>query len=200
MNSSSQQFKHSEIKSGKAIIVSAPSGAGKTTIVHELLKMDFKLEFSVSATSRAIRGEEKEGEDYYFLSAEEFRTRIANDEFLEWEEVYPDQFYGTLKSEVRRIWDKGNNVIFDVDVVGGLNLKKYFNDNALALFIMPPSKAVLEERLKSRKTESEEKIQMRIDKASIEISRANEFDKVVVNDDLSHAISDARSFLRSFLS
>jgi guanylate kinase len=184
---------------GKAFIVSAPSGAGKTTIVHRLLDMNFKLEFSISATSRPKRGEEINAKDYYFLSAEEFRKRIDNDEFLEWEEVYPDQFYGTLKSEVQRIWDKGNQVIFDVDVIGGLNLKKYFNEDALAMFIMPPNQAVLEERLRMRKTETEEKIQMRIAKAGQEISKAKEFDRVVVNDNLSHAVGDAKLHLLNFL-
>lgn len=184
---------------GKAIIISAPSGAGKTTIVHKIIGMNFGLEFSISATSRPKRGEEIDGQDYYFLSADEFKEKIKNDEFLEWEEVYPDQFYGTLKSEVDRIWSKGNHVIFDVDVIGGLNLKRYFGAKGLSLFIMPPSIEVLKERLKSRKTETEEKIQMRINKASEEISKAKEFDKVIINDDLNHALTDTRHFLEIFL-
>ena len=185
---------------GKAIIVSAPSGAGKTTIVHRLLEMNLKLEFSVSATSRPKRGEEIDKQDYYFLSADEFRNKIKNNEFLEWEEVYPDQFYGTLKSEVARIWEKGNHVIFDVDVIGGLNLKEFFNEKALAIFIMPPNQETLENRLRSRKTETEEKIQMRIAKAGQEITKAKEFDKVVVNDDLAHAVGDTKMHLINFFS
>jgi guanylate kinase len=184
---------------GKCIIISAPSGAGKTTIVHHLLKIFPELEFSVSATSRPKRPNEEDGKDYYFLSPEEFKKRIENKEFIEWEEVYPNQFYGTLKSEIERIWNSGKHVIFDVDVVGGLNLKKIFKDKALAIFIMPPSLEELEKRLRQRKTEPEEKIRMRLEKAQQEISRAKEFDKIVVNDNLTHAVADAEKFVRDFL-
>ncbi|RMG75925.1 MAG: guanylate kinase [Bacteroidetes bacterium] len=186
-------------KKGKCIIISAPSGAGKTTIVHHLLKIFPELEFSVSATSRPRRANEQNGKDYYFLSPEEFKKRIENNEFIEWEEVYPNQYYGTLKSEIERIWNEGKHVIFDVDVVGGLNLKKIFKDRALAIFIMPPSMEVLEERLRQRKTEAEEKIKMRLNKAKEEIAKAKEFDKIVVNDNLSHAVADAEKFIRNFL-
>lgn len=184
---------------GKLIIVSAPSGAGKTTIVRQLLASDLPLEFSVSACSRDQRGEEVDGKDYYFLGVEGFKSAIQEDKFLEWEEVYPDQFYGTLHSEVERIWKKGNAVIFDIDVVGGLNLKKKFGDDALSVFIMPPSTEELEARLRSRKTESEEKINMRIGKASQELSRSDEFDQVVVNKELDVAVANADRLIREFL-
>lgn len=187
------------MEEGKCIIVSAPSGAGKTTIVHQLLKMDLGLEFSISATSREIRQNEVNAKDYFFLSAEEFRDKIDNNRFLEWEEVYPDQFYGTLRSEIHRIWSKGHHVIFDVDVVGGLNLKKIFGEQALAIFIMPPSIDALKERLTNRRTESPEKLKLRLDKAEKELSYAKEFDKVVVNDNLSHAIGDTEKLVRKFI-
>lgn len=184
---------------GKLIIVSAPSGAGKTTIVKQLLEGELPLEFSVSACSRERRGEEVDGKDYYFLGIEGFKKAISDKSFLEWEEVYPDQFYGTLHSEVERIWKKGNSVIFDIDVIGGLNLKSKFGHNALSLFIMPPSTDVLEARLRSRKTESEEKINMRISKAGQELSRATEFDHIVVNKELDVAVEETGKLIREFL-
>ena len=184
---------------GKLVIFSAPSGAGKTTIVHSLLKKIPTLEFSVSETSRAPRGDEAHGVDYYFLSADEFRARVNKDEFVEWEEVYPGQFYGTLFSEVERIWRKGHHVIFDVDVKGGLNLKKKFQANALAIFVRPPSLDALEERLRYRATEPEEKIKMRIAKAASELSFENRFDATVVNDNLENAIAEAENLVKKFL-
>ncbi|MBU0765301.1 MAG: guanylate kinase [Bacteroidetes bacterium] len=184
---------------GKLIIVSAPSGAGKTTIIKQLLKQDFRLEFSVSACSRKMRAGEKHGVDYYFMSAGEFRNKIAADEFLEWEEVYTDHLYGTLKSEVDRIWNKGNNVIFDVDVKGGINIKKYYGKEALSLFIMPPSVEELEKRLRSRSTDSDKDIKTRIDKAKEEISRSGSFDRIIINDDLDTAIREAIETVGNFL-
>jgi guanylate kinase len=185
---------------GKLVIFSAPSGAGKTTIVHHLLNVIPQLEFSVSATSRAPRGDEQHGVDYYFLSADEFRKRVAAGEFIEHEEVYPDQFYGTLLSEVERIWRKGHHVIFDVDVKGGLNLKKQFGDAALSIFVRPPSVEALEQRLRHRATEPEEKIRMRITKATHELSFEPQFDRCIVNDELQRALAEAESLVRNFLS
>ena len=182
-----------------AIIISAPSGAGKTTIVHHLLKMIPHLEFSISATSREKRPGEKNGKDYFFISPEEFKKKIQSGELMEWEEVYPGCFYGTLRSEVEKIWERGNIVAFDVDVIGGLNLKKKIKKNALALFIMPPQIEELEKRLKSRGTESSEKLAMRVYKAKEEMARAKFFDKVVVNDSLPHALADAEQLVRDFL-
>ena len=184
---------------GKLIIFSAPSGAGKTTIVHSLLKSIPSLEFSVSATCRSPRGDEHHGVDYYFLSPDEFRARVNRDEFVEWEEVYPGQLYGTLLSEVERIWRKGHTVIFDVDVKGGLNLKKKFGDLALAIFVRPPSMDALEQRLRHRATEPEEKIKMRIAKAASELSFEPRFDITVVNDNLERAVNDAETQVKKFL-
>ncbi|HET6991927.1 MAG TPA: guanylate kinase [Bacteroidia bacterium] len=184
---------------GKLVIFSAPSGAGKTTIVHRLIADIPTLEFSVSATSRAPRGDEAHGVDYYFISPDEFRTRINSDEFVEWEEVYPGQMYGTLLSEVDRIWRKGHHVIFDVDVKGGLNLKKKFGADALAIFVRPPSMDALEERLRHRATEPEEKIKMRLSKAASELSFENRFDYVLVNDNLERAVAEASSVVKKFL-
>jgi len=184
---------------GKLIIFSAPSGAGKTTIVRHLLEKNLNLEFSVSATSRAPRHNETHGKDYYFLSAEEFKKKITNDEFLEWEEVYNGNYYGTLKSEVDRIRDLGKNVIFDVDVVGGLNIKKFYDDEALAIFVQPPSVDELRTRLKNRSTETEEKIQMRIAKAEQELRVAGEFDVAITNNDLTQACKEAEELIREFL-
>lgn len=187
------------MENGKLVIFSAPSGAGKTTIVHHLLKTFPSLEFSVSATSRALRGDEQHGVDYYFLSVEEFRKRVDNNEFVEWEEVYPGQMYGTLKSEVERIWRKGHHVIFDVDVKGGINLTKQFGERALSVFVMPPSIETLEQRLRYRATESEEKIQMRLAKAKRELDEAVHFDTVLINNNLEDALLRAEDLIRQFL-
>ncbi|GAB5416923.1 MAG: guanylate kinase [Crocinitomicaceae bacterium] len=184
---------------GKCIIFSAPSGAGKTTIVHNLLTRDLGLEFSVSACSRDPRPKEIDGKDYYFLGVEGFKEKIKDDAFIEWEEVYTNNFYGTLKSEMERIWSQGKSVIFDVDVIGGLNLKKQFQDNALAIFVKPPSYEELENRLRGRSTESEDKINQRMEKATKELAFAKEFDTVLVNDELSTACDQAASFVREFL-
>jgi len=184
---------------GKLIVFSAPSGAGKTTIVHYLLSKIPQLEFSISACSRTMRKGEKEGVDYYFLTVEEFRKKIEKEEFIEWEEVYPNQFYGTLKSEINRIWAKNKCVIFDVDVEGGLNLKKKFKEKALAVFVMPPSVKHLEERLKLRATETTESLRKRINKAEKEIKTANRFDKILLNDDLSTTCKEAEKIVLAFL-
>lgn len=184
---------------GKLIIFSAPSGAGKTTIVRHLLEKNLNLEFSISATSRAPRHNEIHGKDYYFLSEEEFKKKIKNNEFLEWEEVYKGVYYGSLKSEVERIRNLGKNVIFDVDVVGGLNIKKFYGDVALAVFVQPPSVEELRNRLKNRSTETEEKIQMRIAKAEHELSFAKKFDKLINNNDLMQACREAEELIREFL-
>jgi len=185
--------------SGKLIIFSAPSGAGKTTIVHHLLKVNKLLEFSVSACSRHRRGNEKNGADYYFLSVEEFKKRIENDEFIEWEEVYENNFYGTLRSEVERIWKMGKHVIFDVDVDGGLNLKKQFGTQALAIFVMPPSIESLEKRLKGRQTDTPESIAKRTAKAVLELKKANLFDKLLLNEHLHTAFAEAEKMVNEFL-
>ena len=184
---------------GKMVIFSAPSGAGKSTLVNYLLPQFPQLSFSISATSRAPRGQEEHGKDYYFLSSEEFKVRVAQDELLEWEEVYSGTYYGTLRTEVKRIWSEGKVVVFDIDVVGALNLKKQFGDRALALFVQAPSVEVLEQRLRGRATDSEEKIQQRVAKATVEMARAPEFDKVVVNDDLDTAKAEALAILKNFL-
>jgi guanylate kinase len=184
---------------GKAVIFSAPSGSGKTTIVRALLDEGLPLEFSISATSRDPRGEEKDGVDYHFLGINGFKNMIDADALVEWEEVYVDQFYGTLKSETERIWGKGNAVLFDVDVYGGIELKKQLGDQALALFIMPPSIKTLKERLKHRGTESQDKIDLRISKASEELEQREAFDQVIVNDDLHQAIADTRNAVLRFL-
>lgn len=185
--------------SGKLIIFSAPSGSGKTTIVQHLLDKGFNLEFSISACNRSPRGKEKHGKDYYFLSTDEFKHKIKNQEFIEWEEVYPGRFYGTLKSEVARIWEKGNTVLFDVDVVGGVNIKTQFGDKALSVFIMPPSVEALEQRLIKRATDSNEEIQKRVAKAEEEIAYARHFDFVILNDDLNRAKQEAEDLLHNFL-
>ena len=185
--------------SGKLIIFSAPSGSGKTTIVKELLKMFPQFEFSISATSRQPRGTEQNGVDYFFLSQEEFRQKVAADEFVEWEEVYNGTCYGTLKSEMQRIWQKGNVIIFDVDVMGGINLKRIFGQSACSVFIMPPSVEVLRERLIGRGTDSMETIEKRVAKADFELSKSGEFDHVVVNDVLEDAIAKTRDIISNFL-
>lgn len=185
--------------SGKCIIFSAPSGAGKTTIVKHLLGKDDRLKFSVSACSRDARVGEEHGKDYYFLGVEGFKNAIETDSFVEWEEVYPDNFYGTLKSELDRIWSLGKVVVFDVDVIGGLRLKKYFSDTALAVFVAPPNKEALEHRLRYRSTETEEKIQMRLAKSEKELSYAEQFDVVLTNDILENAFSQAELLVEKFL-
>ena len=185
--------------SGKLLIFSAPSGAGKTTIVKHLLTKNFKLEFSISATNRPMRPNEIDGKDYHFLSTKDFQNRISKDDFLEWEEVYKGCFYGTLKSEVDRITSNGNNVIFDVDVVGGLNIKKYYKDKALAVFIQPPSVEELENRLRGRSSDSEEVIKNRVDKFVYELSFAKRFDTIIVNDKLEDALNEAEKTLSQFL-
>jgi len=183
----------------KLIVISAPSGAGKTSIVHYLLKNMSELSFSVSACSRDKRENETNGVDYHFLGVEGFKKKIQEDAFLEWEEVYRNQFYGTLKSEVKRIWKEGKTVIFDVDVVGGLNIKKQSPKECLSIFIMPPSIDVLRERLSGRSSESEEKIEIRLNKASEEISRNQEFDTVILNDDFEIACKETLEVIRNFI-
>ena len=185
---------------GKLIVFSAPSGSGKTTIVRHLLsKEDLNLEFSISAASRASRGEEVNGKDYYFMSTEEFKKHIKNEDFLEWEEVYRDNFYGTLKSEVERIWAKGKNVIFDIDVAGGLRIKHKFPEETLAVFVKPASLDELQRRLKKRYTESEDKINMRIAKASVELATAPQFDVIIKNYDLEIALEEAYQLVKNFV-
>lgn len=184
---------------GKIIIFSAPSGSGKSTIVNHLLSLNLGLEFSISATSRAPRGQERDGVEYYFLSSEEFERRIAAGDFVESEEVYKGCYYGTLRSEVERIWAKGNVIVFDVDVKGGLNLKKIFGGDALTVFIQPPSVEELRKRLLGRGTDSLEKIEQRLAKAKEELAYADKFDTVIVNDDLQTAFSRAENVVRSFI-
>ncbi|MCF7566856.1 guanylate kinase [Sabulilitoribacter arenilitoris] len=187
-------------KKGKLIVFSAPSGSGKTTIVRHLLDIeDLNLEFSISATSREKRGEEIEGKDYYFLSAKAFKAKIKKDEFLEWEEVYRDNFYGTLKTEVKRIWAKGKHVIFDIDVSGGLRIKRKFPEQTLAVFVKPPSIDELKIRLKKRKTESDDKINMRVAKASAELATAPLFDVIIENDNLKKALNEAETLISDFV-
>jgi guanylate kinase len=188
------------MKGGKLIVFSAPSGSGKTTIVRYLLdQKELNLKFSVSATSRKPRGDEKDQEDYYFINLKDFKQHIKNGDFLEWEEVYRDNFYGTLKSEVERIWALGKNVIFDIDVVGGLRIKKKFPNETLAVFVKPPSIDELKIRLKKRKTESEDRINMRIAKASVELATAPQFDYIIENNDLETALLEAKKLVSDFL-
>ncbi len=184
---------------GKCIIFSAPSGAGKTTLVKHLLEQDLNLAFSISACTRAKRGNEIDGKDYYFFSIEDFKAQIESNAFIEWEEVYADHFYGTLKKEISRIWDMGMNVIFDVDVVGGLNLKKYFGDQALAIFVMPPSMKALEDRLRGRGTDSEDRIINRLNKAKKELVTADQFDHIILNGDLELAKKEAQTLVAKFI-
>jgi guanylate kinase len=185
--------------SGKAIIFCAPSGSGKTTIVKHLLAIDNRLMFSVSACTRNKRENEVHGKDYYFLTHQDFKEKIERDEFLEYEEVYGGNFYGTLKSEIDRIWALGKTVIFDVDVEGGLNIKKFFGQNALAVFVKPPSVTVLEQRLRYRSTETEETLRIRVEKAVLELSYENKFDHVILNDDLDTALGEAEHLINQFL-
>ena len=184
----------------KLVILSAPSGSGKTTIMKHLLSQpQLNLAFSISATSRAPRGKEEHGKDYYFMTVKAFKEQIAQGAFLEWEEVYKDNFYGTLRSEVERLWALGKNVVFDIDVVGGLNVKKLYPEQSLAIFVEPPSMAALEERLHQRHTESEEKIQMRLNKAAQELAVAHKFDVIIRNDHLSEALKEADRVVEEFL-
>jgi len=184
---------------GKLVIISAPSGAGKTTIVKHLLDSGLNLAFSVSATTRPIRGNETDGEDYFFLTVQEFKKKVENSEFVEWEEVYKDLFYGTLKSELEKIWANGQHVLFDVDVKGGINLKNKFGTKAIAIFVMPPSVGELENRLIKRGTDTIEKIRIRVEKAKEELKLANQFDTVIVNHQLDKAKEEASKIVSSFL-
>jgi len=188
------------MNNGKLIVFSAPSGSGKTTIVRHLLKQnELNLEFSISATSRNKRGNEVHGKDYYFLSLEDFKNKIKNDSFLEWEEVYRDNFYGTLKTEVERIWAIGKHVVFDIDVSGGLRIKRKFPEQTLSIFVKPPSIDELKIRLKKRKTESEDKINMRVAKASAELATAPLFDVIIENDNLDKALNEAYQLVNGFV-
>lgn len=184
---------------GKAILFSAPSGCGKTTIIGELMHYFDCFDFSISATSRQPRGQEQNGRDYYFLSREEFMRRVDKGDFLEWEEVYQGTCYGTLKSEISRIWDAGRVIVFDVDVNGGSNIKRYFGADALSIFVMPPSLAVLEQRLRSRGTDSEEAIEKRLARSAEELKKAPQFDVTIVNDDLQRAVTETRKVIEKFL-
>lgn len=194
------QSKVKPIMSNKVLIFSAPSGSGKSTVVGHILSLHPEIEFSVSATSRAPRGSEEDGVAYYFLSEEEFRARIERDEFVEYEEVYAGSFYGTLKSEVQRIWDKGHVIVFDVDVKGGVNLKRYFGEKALSVFIQAPSVEELRRRLVARGTDTPEAIDRRVAKAAEEMDFAPLFDRILVNDDLETALREAESMVDGFLS
>ncbi len=184
---------------GKVIIFSAPSGAGKTTIAKEILTSFDTIDFSISATSREMRKGERDGVDYYFLSPDEFRKKIDNNEFLEWQEVYPGSFYGTLYAEVQRIWDEGKHVMFDVDTLGGMNIKSIYMEKALSIFISPPSINALEERLRKRSTETEEGLQKRMSRAAFELSYAEKFDKIIVNENLQIAIEETKTVIRNFI-
>ena len=188
------------MEAGKLIVFSAPSGSGKTTIVRHLLAQpELNLAFSVSATSRPRRPKEKQGEHYYFMTISEFKNHIKNEDFLEWEEVYRDNFYGTLKSEVERLWSEGKHVIFDIDVVGGLRIKKKYPEQTLAVFVKPPSVDELKIRLKKRSTESDDKINMRIAKASVELATAPQFDRIIKNYDLDTALQEAYQLVVEFV-
>ncbi|MGM0496450.1 MAG: guanylate kinase [Bacteroidota bacterium] len=184
---------------GKLVIFSAPSGSGKTTLVRKLLEKDLNLEFSISACSRPKRDYEVNGRDYYFFNIDEFKKKIDSGDFVEWEEVYHDHFYGTLKSEIERIRNQGKNVIFDVDVKGGINLKETYKDNALALFVMPPSVEELERRLIDRSADEPDKIKLRIEKAESELKYAHKFDIIIYNDDLDEAVKEAEHAIREFI-
>lgn len=185
--------------SGKLVIISAPSGAGKTTIVNYLLSSDLGVEFSVSATTRKPRGKEINGKEYYFISPDDFKSRIRNGDFAEWEQVYEDQFYGTLKSEIERIWSQNQNVVFDVDAKGGISLKNLYGHQAISIFIMPPSVRELEKRLISRATDCRENISIRIEKAREEMKLADKFDHIIINSDLERAQKEVYEIVKSFL-
>ncbi|MGB1448925.1 MAG: guanylate kinase [Flavobacteriaceae bacterium] len=187
------------MNSGKLFVFSAPSGSGKTTLVRHLLQQDLPLGFSISATSRAPRGEEQDGQDYYFLSEEEFRQKIEEDAFVEYEEVYQGAFYGTLRSEVERLWAEGKHVLFDIDVKGGLNVKAQYPEETLAIFVQPPSLEELEKRLRERNTETEDKIQQRLDKSASELTYSQDFDVILVNDDLTKAKREVVRLVKQFL-
>lgn len=199
MNQPPQNTEFDTFTTGKCIIFSAPSGAGKTTIVRYLLRNIDKLAFSISAASRQPRGREEDGVDYHFFSVEEFKQKIEANEFVEWEEVYKDNFYGTLKVEVLKHWQEGRTVVFDVDAAGGLNLKKIFGDRALSIFVQPPSLFVLEERLKNRRTETPEQIEIRLDKANEELSHSHKFDYILLNDNLEKACYEVKSLVINFI-
>lgn len=184
---------------GKLFVFSAPSGSGKTTLVKHLLNQGLPLGFSISATSRAPRGEEVDGKDYYFLSEEAFRQKIEEDAFIEYEEVYEGNFYGTLRSEIERLWADGKHVLFDIDVIGGLNVKAEYPDETLAIFVQPPSFEELEKRLRERKTETEDKIQQRLDKSATELTYSQDFDVILVNDDLTRAKREVVGLVKQFL-
>lgn len=187
------------IQTGKMIVFSAPSGSGKTTLVHRILPSFPQLKFSVSATSRPKRENEADGKDYYFFTAEKFKQLREENRFLEWQEVYVNQFYGTLLSEVERIWSEGNHVLFDVDVKGGVNIKKQFPERTLAIFVQPPSVEELRNRLVKRGTETPESLEKRVGKAREELEYARHFDIVIVNDDLDKAVEEARAAIHDFL-
>ena len=188
-----------EMKKGKLIVFSAPSGSGKTTLVNHLLKQDLPLGFSISATSRAPRGSEKNGKDYYFLSKESFNKKINENAFIEYEEVYEGTYYGTLNSEIKRLWKEGKHVLFDVDVEGGLNIKKKFPENTLSIFVQPPSIKELEIRLRKRATENEEKIQQRLNKSAEELSFSKNFDVILINDNINEAKKKATNLVKQFI-
>jgi guanylate kinase len=188
------------LKRGKLIVFSAPSGSGKTTLVHHLIaQRDLNLDFSISATSREKRGNEKDGKDYYFISLDDFKKQINEDDFIEWEEVYQGNLYGTLKSEIERIWSKGKHVIFDIDVVGGLRIKEKFPEQTLAVFVQPPSIEEMEFRLRNRKTDTEEKIKERVQKAVRELKFSSRFDVILVNDNLEKAKKEAYNLVLNFI-
>ena len=188
-----------EMKKGKLIVFSAPSGSGKTTLVNHLLKQDLPLGFSISATSRAPRGSEKNGKDYYFLSKESFNKKINENAFIEYEEVYEGTYYGTLNSEIKRLWKEGKHVLFDVDVEGGLNIKKKFPENTLSIFVQPPSIKELEIRLRKRATENEEKIQQRLNKSAEELSFSKNFDVILINDNINEAKKKSVNLVKQFI-
>ena len=190
---------YSEMKKGKLIVFSAPSGSGKTTLVNHLLKQDLPLGFSISATSRSPRGSEKNGKDYYFLSKESFNKKINENAFIEYEEVYEGTYYGTLNSEIKRLWKEGKHVLFDIDVEGGLNIKKKFPENTLSIFVKPPSIKELEIRLRKRATENEEKIQQRLNKSDEELSFSKNFDVILINDNINEAKKKATNLVKQFI-